>query len=84
MKKQHVTTLLVATALVSIFAATAWAVEWSQNAKQELKESKEKAIPSRSIYVDIQRWNATVDVVEIDGVEYLIASTNRGVSICRK
>ena len=25
-----------------------------------------------------------IDVVEIDGVEYLVARTNNGVSICRK
>jgi hypothetical protein len=45
----------------------------------------EQSPPVRSFYVD-GRGNekTTIDVVEIDGVEYLVAHTPRGVSICKK
>ena len=84
MKKEHKTPLIIAMSLLALFAATAWSIKWSQDASAELKASKEQGIPSRSIYVDNDKIHTTVDIVEIDGVEYLIASTNRGVSICRK
>lgn len=84
MKKGHRTTLLIATALLCLFAVTAWSIKWSYDAHTERKASKEQGIPSRSIYVDNSNIHTTVDIVEIDGVEYLIASTNRGVSICKK
>jgi hypothetical protein len=45
----------------------------------------EQSPPVRSFYVDGHRnEKTTIDVVEIDGVEYLIAHTPRGVSICKK
>lgn len=84
MKKGHKTTLMIAFGLVTLFALTAWAIKDSWAAHEELKASKEQGIPSRSIYVDNSNIHTTVDIVEIDGVEYLIASTNRGVSICKK
>jgi hypothetical protein len=84
MKKGHITTLLIATALLCLFAVIAWPIKWSYDAHTELRASKEQGIPSRSIYVDNSNIHTTVDIVEIDGVEYLIASTNRGVSICKK
>ena len=84
MKKEHKTTLLIAMSLLTLFALTAWSMKWSRDAIEELKASKEQGVPSRSIYVDNDKIHTTVDIVEIDGVEYLIASTNRGVSICRK
>ena len=84
MKKGHKTTLIVAMSLVTLFTLTAWSIKWSYETKEELRASKEQGIPSRSIYVDNSNIHTTVDIVKIDGVEYLIASTNRGVSICRK
>jgi len=45
----------------------------------------EQTPPVRSLYVTGNaNEKTTIDVVEIDGKEYLIASTNRGVSICEK
>ena len=84
MKKEHKTTLLVIMSLLCIFAVIAWPIKWSWDAHAKIKASKEQGIPSRSIYVDNSNIHTTVDIVEIDGVEYLIASTNRGVSICKK
>ena len=84
MKKEYKTTLLITMAFVILFALTAWSVKWSWATHEELKASKEQEGPSRSIYVDNSNIHTIVDIVEIDGVEYLIASTNRGVSICKK
>tara|TARA_A100001037_G_scaffold244817_1_gene225907 strand:+ start:73911 stop:74165 length:255 start_codon:yes stop_codon:yes gene_type:complete len=84
MKKEHKTTLLIVMSLLTLFALTAWVIKDSLESHEELKASKEQGIPSRSIYVDNSKIHTTVDIVEIDGVEYLIASTSRGVSICRK
>ena len=84
MKKGHKTTLIIAMGLVTLFALAAWSIKWSWKTHEELKASKEQGIPSRSIYVDNSNIHTTVDIVKIDGVEYLIASTNRGVSICKK
>ena len=84
MKKEYKTTLIIAMSLITLLALTAWSIKWSWDTQEELKASKEQGVPSRSIYVDNEKIHTTVDIVEIDGVEYLIASTNRGVSICRK
>jgi hypothetical protein len=84
MKKEKKITLIVAMALLALLAVTAWSIKWSWDAKEASIASKEQGIPSRSIYVDNEKIHTTVDIVEIDGVEYLIASTNRGVSICKK
>jgi hypothetical protein len=84
MKKGHKTTLVIAMGLITLFTLTAWSIKSSYDAHTQLKASKEQGIPSRSIYVDNDKIHTTVDIVKIDGVEYLIASTNRGVSICRK
>ena len=84
MKREVKTTLLVGTALAVLFSLTAWSIKWSWATHEELKASKEQGAPTRSIYVDNSNIHTVVDIVEIDGVDYLIASTNRGVSICRK
>jgi hypothetical protein len=78
------TTLFIGAALTVLFSLTAWSIKWSWETHEELKASKEQGVPTRSIYVDNSNIHTTVDIVKIDGVDYLIASTNRGVSICRK
>jgi len=76
--------IIAVTVLLSITVITVWAVKSSRDTRIEIRESKEQNIPGRSIVVDNSKIHTQVDVVEIDGVEYLIASTTRGVSICRK
>jgi uncharacterized protein YpmB len=77
-------TVIVLIVLIALFSAVAYSVRWSWKTHEELKSSKEQSIPSRSIYMENSNIHTTIDIVEIDGVEYIIASTNRGVSICKK
>jgi len=45
----------------------------------------EKTPPNRTMYVkSFANREIMVDVINIDSVDYLIAYTSRGVSICRK
>jgi len=76
--------VIAAAVLLSIAVITVCAVKWSYDDQIEIRESKEQNIPGRSIVVDNSKIHTQVDIVEIDGVEYLIASTTRGVSICKK
>lgn len=76
--------VIAAAVLFSIAVITVCAVKSSYDTQIEIRESKEQNIPGRSIVVDNSKIHTQVDIVEIDGVEYLIASTTRGVSICRK
>ena len=76
--------IIAAAVLFSIAVITVCAVKWSYDDQIEIRESKEQNIPGRSIVVDNSKIHTQVDIVEIDGVEYLIASTTRGVSICKK
>ena len=80
-KKKNV---IAAAVLFSIAVITVCAVKSSYDTQIEIRESKEQNIPGRSIVVDNSKIHTQVDIVEIDGIEYLIASTTRGVSICKK
>lgn len=77
--------LLILTALcISVFVVVASV--FNSNASQ-LKENNamEQSPPIRSFYVDGHgNEKTTIDVVKVDGVEYLVAHTPRGVSICKK
>jgi|TARA_B110000495_G_C23020183_1_gene605090 hypothetical protein len=84
MKREKKINIIIATTLLSFLFLTAWSIKWSLDASAEHTASKEQGVPSRSIYVDNEKIHTTVDIIEIDGKEYLIASTNRGVSICEK
>lgn len=45
----------------------------------------EKTPPNRTMYVkSFENREIMVDVINIDSVDYLIAYTSRGVSICKK
>jgi len=45
----------------------------------------EKTPPNRTMYVkSFANNDIMVDIINIDSVDYLIAYTSRGVSICRK
>ena len=84
MTKERLTTILIAGGLTILFILSGWAMKCSRDHHAEIKASKEQNTPIRAIYVGNPNIHTTVDVVEIDDVEYLIASTSRGVSICRK
>ena len=78
-------TLLIAITLACLASACFASIVYSNKNKSEAINAMEQSPPVRSFYVDGHRnEKTTIDVVEIDGVEYLIAHTPRGVSICKK
>ena len=84
MTEKKVSLLILTGICISVFVIVA--AIFSSNVSQ-LKENNamEQSPPVRSFYVDGHgNEKTTIDVIEIDNVEYLIAHTPRGVSICKK
>lgn len=78
-------TLLIAITLACLASACFASIVYSNKTKSEAINAMEQSPPVRSFYVDGSgNEKTTIDVVEIDGVEYLVAHTPRGVSICKK
>lgn len=77
--------LLIFTAIcISAFAVYA-TVSHSYVSKLKERNAMEQSPSVRSFYVNGHgNEKTTIDVIEIDGVEYLVARTPRGVSICKK
>ena len=77
--------LLIFTGITILVFAVYASVSHSYISKLEEKNAMEQSPPIRSFYVDGHgNEKTTIDVVEVDGVEYLVAHTPRGVSICKK
>ena len=77
--------LLIFTGITILVFAVYAGASRSYLTKLEEKSAMEQSPPIRSFYVDGHgNEKTTIDVVEIDGVEYLVAHTPRGVSICKK
>ena len=77
--------LLIFTGITILVFAVYTSVSHSYLVKLEEKNAMEQSPPIRSFYVNGNgNEKTTIDVVEVDGVEYLVAHTPRGVSICKK
>jgi hypothetical protein len=78
-------TLLIAITLVCFASACFASIVYSNKTKSDAINEMEQSPPVRSFYENNHgNQKTTIDVVEIDGVEYLVAHTPRGVSICKK
>ena len=79
------TSLLIFTGIAVMAFAVYASVSHSYLSKLKANNEMEQSPPIRSFYVDGNgNEKTTIDVVEVDGVEYLVAHTPRGVSICKK
>ena len=77
--------LLIFTGITILVFAVYASASHSYLTKLKEKSAMEQSPPIRSFYVTGNgNEKTTIDVVEVDGVEYLIAHTPRGVSICKK
>ncbi len=78
-------TTVIAIMLACLASAGVVGIVYSNKTKSEAVNEMEQSPPVRSFYVNGHgNEKTTIDVVEIDGVEYLVAHTPRGVSICKK
>ena len=78
-------TILIAITLACFATACFASIVYSNKTKSDAINALEQSPPVRSFYVDGHgNEKTTIDVIEIDNVEYLIAYTPRGVSICKK
>tara|TARA_B100001057_G_scaffold459601_1_gene509913 strand:- start:3724 stop:4002 length:279 start_codon:yes stop_codon:yes gene_type:complete len=78
-------TILIAITLACLATACFASIVYSNNTKSEAINEMEQSPPVRSFYVSGHgNEKTTIDVIKIDGVEYLVAYTPRGVSICKK
>lgn len=78
-------TILIAITLACLATACFASIVYSNQNKSEAINALEQSPPVRSLYVSGHgNEKTTIDVIEIDNVEYLVAYTPRGVSICKK
>ena len=87
---KKISTILITVGVIWIFAMVGYATMWSfymvkeQPSFPKQRNAMEQRIPDKSFTLKNDKLYTQVDIVEIDGVEYLIASTAKGVSICKK
>ena len=78
-------TILIAITLACLASACFASIIYSNKNKSEAINALEQSPPVRSFYVTGHgNEKTTIYVIEIDNVEYLVAHTPRGVSICKK
>ena len=77
--------LLILIGLICLATACLAGVVYSNKLTSTENTELEQTPQVRSLYVNGNtNEKTTIDVVEVDGVEYLIAHTPRGISICKK